>query len=231
METTNRLAIIIKDLRRSLLSLGLTLFLGSLGYYTISATLLAVIQDHLHQQLAFFTVAGPFLAHVKISVAMALFTFMPWLIYCLWRALAKPFKLSAANIFWFVLFTCLLFYSGAAFCYFVTLPYGVDFLLGFQTEQLKAVISIDQFVTFVAVFILAFGLIFELPVFMIFLAKTTLLSRGTFAKNRRYALLVISIVASLLTPTPDIVNMLLMGVPLYMLYELGIIALKMLRIP
>ncbi len=231
METRNRLALIINDLRRSLLSLGLTLALATLGFSMVSPRLLALLQDHLHQELAFFTVAGPFLAHVKISVAMALLTCMPWLSYCLWRALARPFKFGPATIFWFVFFTCLLFYSGAAFCFFVTLPYGVTFLLGFQSEQLQAMIGIDQFVTFVAVFILAFGLIFELPIFMIFMARTTLLPRATFAKNRRYALLVISIVASLLTPTPDIVNMLLMGVPLYMLYEVGIIALKLLRIP
>jgi len=226
----NRLAAIIRDLRRSLLSLLLILSLCSIVFYAISGTLLALVQEHLHQTLAFFTVSGPFLAHVKISIAMALFTCMPLLIYRLWRALARPFHFSGMNVFWFAFFTCMLFYSGTAFCYFVTLPYGIDFLLGFQSEQLKAVISIDEFVTFVAIFVLAFGLIFELPIFMIFLARTKILPRSTFEKNRRYALLVISIVASLLTPTPDIVNMLLMGIPLYMLYELGIIALKLLKI-
>ncbi|MBU4412698.1 MAG: twin-arginine translocase subunit TatC, partial [Proteobacteria bacterium] len=104
------------------------------------------------------------------------------------------------------------------------------FLLDFQTEQLKPVISISEFVSFVSIFVLAFGLIFELPIFMIFMAKIRILPRTFFEKNRRYAVLVISIIASLLTPTPDIFNMLLMGVPLYMLYEVGIIALKLLRI-
>jgi sec-independent protein translocase protein TatC len=78
--------------------------------------------------------------------------------------------------------------------------------------------------------VLAFGVIFELPILMIFSAKVGILSRQTFEKQRRYAVLVISIIAALLTPTPDIVNMLLMGVPLYILYELGIIVLKVLRL-
>jgi sec-independent protein translocase protein TatC len=228
--TTQRLAIIIKDLRRAVLAMVLALLLGCLGFYSISRPLLAAIQSHLHQKLAFFTVAEPFLAHLTISLAMTIFTIMPMLSYFLWRALAKPFKLSRLLVFWFVLFTCFLFYSGAAFCYFITLPYGIDFLLDFQTEQLRPVISISEFVSFVSIFVLAFGLIFELPIFMIFMAKIKILPRSFFEKNRRYAVLVISIIAALLTPTPDVFNMMLMGIPLYMLYEVGIIVLKLLRI-
>ena len=132
---------------------------------------------------------------------------------------------------WFVFFTCCLFYVGAVFCYLVTLPLGVKFLLSFQSEQLKPVISIGKFISFVTVFVFAFGIIFELPVFMIFSAKVGICPRKTFEKNRRYAILAISIVAALLTPTPDVVNMLLMGGPLYLLYETGIITLKLLKIP
>lgn len=229
--TTQRLAIIIKDLRRAGLAVGIGLPLGCLGFYSISSQILGGIQKHLHQKLAFFRVAEPFLAHLTISLAMTVFSIMPMLSYFLWRALAKPFNLSRTLVFWFVLFSCLLFYSGAAFCYFITLPFGIDFLLGFQTEQLKPVISISDFVSFVSIFVLAFGLIFELPIFMIFLAKIKVLPRAVFEKNRRYAVLAISIIAALLTPTPDIFNMLLMGGPLYMLYEVGIIVLKLLRIP
>jgi len=228
--SSHRLAIIIKDLRRAVLTLGLTLALGCLGFYSISRQLLGVIQSHLHQKLAFFTVAEPFLAHLTVSLAMTIFTIMPMLSYFLWRALAKPFKLSRPLVFGFVSFSCLLFYSGAAFCYFITLPFGINFLLDFQTEQLRPVISISEFVSFVTIFVLAFGLIFELPIFMIFMAKIKILPRSFFEKNRRYAALVISVIAALLTPTPDIFNMLLMGIPLYLLYEAGIIVLKLLRI-
>lgn len=228
--TTQRLALIIKDLRRAVLATGLAVLLGCLGFYSISRQVVTYIQNHLHQKLAFFTVAEPFLAHLTISLAMTIFTLMPMLSYFLWRALAKPFNLSRSFIVWFVLFTCFLFYSGAAFCYFFTLPFGIDFLLGFQTEQLRPVISISKFVSFVSIFVLAFGLIFELPIFMIFMAKIKILPRAVFEKNRRYAVLAISVIAALLTPTPDVFNMMLMGGPLYMLYEVGIIALKLLRI-
>jgi sec-independent protein translocase protein TatC len=77
---------------------------------------------------------------------------------------------------------------------------------------------------------LAFGLIFELPIFMVFMAKVGVFKRSFYEQNRKYALLLIAILSALLTPTPDIVNMSLMGGPLYLLYESGILILRVLRI-
>jgi len=220
----------INETRKYLLGLTLSIAVFSIGFYLLSPVILTFFQNHLDQKLAFFTVSEPFLAHVKLALLTAVFTLMPAIIYCLWKALARPFAISNRHLSWFIFFTCLLFYSGAFFCYSITLPYGVKFLLEFQSTELKPVIAIGRFVSFVAVFILAFGLIFELPIFMVFAARTGLITRSRFESNRRYALLAISIVAALLTPTPDIVNMLLMGVPLYLLYEAGIMVLRVLRI-
>jgi sec-independent protein translocase protein TatC len=208
----------------------LAIIAGTAGLYLISPVVLQFLQDHLDQKLAFFTVAEPFLAHVKLSFFVTLFVLMPGIMYCLWMALGKPFKLSEKTLVWFVFFTTILFYLGAGFCYTVTLTYGVKFLLGFQSSQLKPVISINKFVNFVSIFILAFGIIFELPIFMVFAAKVGICSRRTFEKHRRYAVLIISIMAALLTPTPDVVNMLLMGGPLYLLYEIGILVLRMMKL-
>jgi len=230
LEINSNLIIFLSELRKSIRLLGAAVILGTAGLYFISPVILHGLQGHLDQELAFFTVAEPFLAHVKLSFFVTLFVLMPGIMYCLWMALGKPFKLSAKTLGWFVLFTTVLFYVGAAFCYTITLTYGVKFLLGFQSDQLKPVISINKFVNFVSIFILAFGVIFELPIFMVFSAKVGLISRQAFERNRRYAVLVISILAALLTPTPDVVNMMLMGGPLYLLYEVGILVLKMLKI-
>ena len=230
MEINSNLIIFLSEIRKSIRLLGLAVILGTAGLYFISPAVLQFLQDHLDQKLAFFTVAEPFLAHVKLSFFVTLFVLMPGIMYCLWMALGKPFKLSEKTLAWFVFFTTILFYLGAGFCYSVTLTYGVKFLLGFQSSQLKPVISINKFVNFVSIFILAFGIIFELPIFMVFAAKVGICSRKTFEKHRRYAVLIISIMAALLTPTPDVVNMLLMGGPLYLLYELGILVLKMMKL-
>ncbi len=219
------------ELRKSLRSLGLAVLFTTTALFFAAPHTLLLLQNHLGQQLAFFTVSEPFLAMVKLAFFTTLFALMPGLLHVLWKALAVPFRMSNRAISLFVLFTCLLFYGGAAFCYLITLPFGVDFLLGFQSAQMRAVISVDRFVTFTAIFILAFGLIFELPVFMVFAARAGICPRQSFERNRRYAVLAIAIMAALLTPTPDVVNMLLMGGPLYLLYESGIFVLRLMGQP
>ncbi len=230
MIARTQLITFLSELRKSVRNLGLTLFLATFLIFLLSPQLLHFVQAHLAEKLYFFSVAGPFLAHVKLALFAAIYSLMPWFMIVFWRALGKPFGVSGGQLFFFIFFTCLLFYSGTLFCYFITLPFGIKFLLGFSSEELKPVISIGRFVNFITIFILAFGLIFELPIFMVFLAKVGLFKRRFYEKNRRYALLIIAILAALLTPTPDVVNMLLMGGPLYLLYESGIIILRLLRI-
>jgi sec-independent protein translocase protein TatC len=217
-------------LRRSVRTLGITILLATAVIFFLSPELLRFVQGHLADQLYFFSVAGPFLAHVKLALFAALYLIMPWFMTVLWRAVGKPFGVEGKQLFSFILFTCLLFYAGTLFCYFITLPLGIKFLLGFGSVDLQPVISVGRFVNFTTLFILAFGVIFELPVFMVFMAKVGVLSRKFYERNRRYSLLVIAIIAALLTPTPDVVNMLLMGGPLYLLYEAGIIILRVMRI-
>ena len=233
------LLIVLRELRVSLRGILIALPLLSVTIFLLSPRLLLFLQERLTGNLQddqagklyFFSVAEPFLAHAKLSLAAACFLLMPWLMLALWRAAARPFQVSRLFVTAMILVTTLLFYAGAAFCFFVTLPFGIKFLLGFSSAELQAIISINKFVEFVVLFILAFGLVFELPVTMVFLGKTGLCGRGFFQRNRRYAILVIAILAAVLTPTPDVFNMALMGAPLYLLYESGIIIMKLARIP
>jgi sec-independent protein translocase protein TatC len=220
----------VVELRKSIRNLALALGGCTLVIFFLSPQLLHFVQEHLADKLYFFSVAGPFLAHVKLALFAALYALMPWFTIVLWRSLGKPFGVAGGQLFFFIFFTCLLFYAGTIFCYYITLPFGIKFLLGFSSEELKPVISVGRFVNFVTIFILAFGLIFELPIFMVFMAKVGVFKRSFYEQNRKYALLLIAILSALLTPTPDIVNMSLMGGPLYLLYESGILILRVLRI-
>ena len=231
IESPPALAVFLNELRKSIRALFITIIGSTVLVFFLSPQLLLFVQGHLAEKLYFFSVAGPFLAHVKLALFGALYVLMPWIMAVLLKAIGKPFQVTRMQLVLFTFFTCLLFYAGTLFCYFITLPFGINFLLGFGSEELKPVISVGRFVNFVTVFILAFGLIFELPIMMVFLAKIGLVTRSFFSRHRRYALLMIAIVAALLTPTPDIVNMLLMGGPLYLLYEAGIIILLIMRIP
>lgn len=230
MELNNNLVIFIKELRKAIRWLVLIICTSTAVIFFLAPRLLAVVQSHLADKLYFFSVAGPFLAHVKLALFSAIYVLMPWLLWVLWSAMGKPFGITRKQRLLFVFFTVLLFYSGTLFCYFITLPFGIKFLLGFSSEELQPVISVSRFVNFTTIFILAFGIIFELPIFMVFLARVKVFSRSFYARNRRYALLLIAIIAALLTPTPDIVNMSLMGGPLYLLYEAGIVILMVMRV-
>jgi sec-independent protein translocase protein TatC len=230
MQSHTSLIVFLNELRKHIRALGLGLILVTATIFFLSPRLLQFVQGHLADKLYFFTIAGPFLAHVKLSFVAALILLMPWITAVLWRAMAKPFGVKGLPLAFFIIFTCLLFYSGAVFCYLITLPMGIKFLLGYGSEQLKPVISVTRFVNFVSMFIMAFGMIFELPIFMVFLARVGICTRKFYEKNRRYAVLFISIIAAILTPTPDLVNMGLMAIPLYMLYEAGIIILFVMRI-
>ncbi|MDF1614922.1 twin-arginine translocase subunit TatC [Desulfurivibrio dismutans] len=224
------LARIIRSLRGPSLYLGLTLVAATAAFTVVSPRALIFLQNHLSQELAYFTVTDPFLAHVRLGLALALFSLVPFFVYWFWKAMAEPFGLTRTTRAWFVIFCCLLFYGGTMFCFFVTLPLGVNFLLGYQSEQLQAVIAVGKFVTFITVFVLAFGFIAMLPIFMIFGAKTGLCPRRKFESGRGYAVLIMTIVAALITPTPDVVNLSFMAVPMYLLYESGIIIIRMMKL-
>jgi sec-independent protein translocase protein TatC len=230
MQSHASLIVFFNELRKSIRALVLSILAVTLIIFFLSPRLLQAVQGHLSGKLYFFSIAEPFLAHVKLALFAALYGMMPWIMTILWRAMGKPFGVKGVPLTFFIIFTCLLFYAGTLFCYLLTLPMGIEFLLGYSSEKLKAVISVTRFVNFTTIFILGFGLIFELPIFMVFMAWVGVLSRKFYERNRRYAILAIAIVASILTPTPDIFNMAMMGGPLYMLYEAGIIILKVMRI-
>lgn len=216
-------AVFFNELRAYCKWLAWALAATTVVLFFLSGQLLAKIQGGLGEKLYFFAVADPFLAHVELAFFGALYLLIPLILTVLWKALGKPFGLSGKKLLWFVIATCVLFYGGTLFCGLVTLPYGIQFLLSYQSEELQAYISVDRFVSFVTLFLFGFGLIFELPAFMLFSVQVGVVSRRTYEKNRRYAILVIAILAAVLTPTPDVVNMALMGLPLYLLYESGIL--------
>lgn len=218
---------LLLELRQKLLALAAALLGLTVTFYVLSPRILAHVEKHLGQKLAFFGVLEPFLALVKVALVCAFLVLSPVLLWLVWIGLAKTFGFSRLTGFLFILIGLLLFYGGICFCYFVTLPYGVKFLLSFQREDIAPAISVGHFVNFVGMFLLAFGIIFELPLIMVMLTKMGLLDPYHLSRFRRHAILIISILAAVLTPTPDVFNMALMGVPLYLLFEVGLFASRL----
>jgi sec-independent protein translocase protein TatC len=125
----------------------------------------------------------------------------------------------------FVIFASILFFVGAAFAYYVVFPFGFKFFLKYVNEDVVATLSIGWYLSFFIQFIIAFGSIFELPIFILFLSKLGIVTPEMLKKNRRYAIVIIFIVAAILTP-PDAISQCMMAIPLLLLYEISIYVAK-----
>ncbi len=124
----------------------------------------------------------------------------------------------------FVGLSTLCFLGGAAFGYLVVFPPAFTFLVGYNNEFLVSLPNVNEYFSLATRLLLAFGAIFEMPLFMVFLAKAGIVTLSFLHKNRKYAILIDFIIAAILTPTPDVVNQLMMALPLMVLYEVSVVA-------
>ena len=185
-----------------------------------------ISSDQKHS-FVFLSPAEALWANFKIALFSGISIAMPVFLYQLWRFISPGFMENERKYALPFLITGIVsFVIGLLFCYFVVLRYALTFLFTYKTANLVPMISIGSYFDFVMKFMLAFGLIFELPIAIIFLTKTGILTIKFLTKNRKYAILINFIVSAILTPTPDIFNQLFMAVPLIALYELGIIGAK-----
>jgi len=122
----------------------------------------------------------------------------------------------------FVVSSTLLFIGGAAFGYFIVFPFGFQFFMSFATDLIQPAPKLKEYLSFCSTLLLAFGLIFELPLFIFFLAKLGVVDARMLSRNRRYVILGIFTVAAILTP-PDVVTQVMMAGPLLVLYEVSIV--------
>ncbi len=124
----------------------------------------------------------------------------------------------------FVALSTLCFIGGAAFGYLVVFPPAFTFLVGYNNDFLVSLPNVNEYFSLATRLLLAFGAIFELPLLMVFLAKAKVVNLSFLNRNRKYAILIDFIVAAILTPTPDVVNQLMMALPLMLLYEISVLA-------
>jgi sec-independent protein translocase protein TatC len=153
---------------------------------------------------------------------------MPVIVYQLGRFLAPGLtKQEKRWLYLLVPGATISFVAGAAFAYFVMLPTAIPFLQGFMSDIIEQSWAIGEYLSFVTSLVFWIGLAFELPLFVFFLAKLGIISPEMLTKNRKYAYLGIAVVAAIITPTVDPLNMLLVMGPLMVLYELGVILAKL----
>ena len=171
-----------------------------------------------------------FFIHMKIAFFASLLLTAPYTLFEIWRFVSPGlYKDEKKYVLPFIFFSSILFGGGVLFGYFIALPPAFAFFVSFSTDFLKPMISFKEYLGLTLKFLLAFGLCFEMPVFMFFLAKLGIVNAKMLAKQRRYAILIIFIAAAILTPSPDAISQILMAIPLMILYEVSIIVVRFAR--
>ncbi len=163
---------------------------------------------------------------VKVPMLAAVFLASPWILYQVWAFIAPGlYKKERRWAAPFVLCSAGLFISGGLFAYFVAFRFGLEFLLSIGRDiNVKPVVSIVEYFDLFVNVMLGIGLVFELPILVFFLTLLRITTPGFLIRNARYAVLVIVVLAALITPTPDIFNLMLFSVPMSLLYFVGVFA-------
>lgn len=177
--------------------------------------------------LIFTSVAEAFFTYMKVAFISGLILASPFVLYQIWAFVAPGlYRHEKKYVIPFVLAGSFFFAIGILFAYYVALPVGFKFLLGFATDFIKPLPSMKEYLSFSIKFLLAFGLVFEFPVVLVLLVRIGVVDAKTLAKQRKYAILLIFIFAAILTP-PDIISQLIVALPMIGLYELSILLSKL----
>jgi sec-independent protein translocase protein TatC len=177
------------------------------------------------------SVVAPFMTPFKLALLAAVFFAMPYLLHQLW-AFVAPGLYRHERLFALPLLvsSIVLFYAGAAFAYLVVFPVMFQFFVATTPDNVQMMTDMTQYMDFVVLLFFAFGLAFEIPVATVLLVRTGLVKIEAMRKHRGYVLLGIFIIAAFITP-PDAVSQSMMAVPMYVLYEAGIVLARLLVRP
>ncbi|MBL7802176.1 MAG: twin-arginine translocase subunit TatC [Saprospiraceae bacterium] len=161
--------------------------------------------------------------HLYISFWIGVIGAFPYIFWEFWRFISPGlYEAERKAVRGVVLVCSLLFFVGVMFGYYVIAPFSINFLAGYTVEGLEVAPTLDSYVTYMTMFTIPTGLVFEMPVVAYFLAKVGLIGKQFMRNYRRHAIVVILIVAAVITP-PDVVSQTLVAIPLYALYEISII--------
>jgi sec-independent protein translocase protein TatC len=222
------------ELRRRLLWCLATLVVTFFICFQFATDIFAVLVQPLLRagqgKLIYTDIFEAFFVQVKVAVFAALMVSFPVLATQLWRFIAPGLYVKEKRAFLpFLLATPVFFAGGAAFAYYVAMPWALRFLLSYQGTvggvTQEALPAVGNYLTFVTRFLFGFGAAFLLPILLMILERAGIVTREQLAGSRRYAIVGAAAVAAVLTP-PDVVSMLMLLVPLYGLYELAILAIR-----
>ncbi len=222
----------LKELRKRLILSFIAVVTGFIVCYAFSQDLFDILSKPLLKMmpsgssLIFTSVAEAFFTYMKVAFIAGIILTSPFVLFQVWAFVAPGlYRNEKRYVIPFVAAGSFFFVLGILFAYFVAIPVGFKFLLGYATDFIKPMPSMKEYLSFSIKFLLAFGLVFEFPVVLVLLAKIGVIDAVTLARQRKYAILLIFVFAAIMTP-PDLISQVLMALPLMGLYELSILLSK-----
>jgi len=219
----------LEELRARLIRCFIAIIIGTGGAYAYKEKLFDILKKPLiaampeSGTLIYTGLTEAFFTYLKVALLAGLFLAAPVIVFEFWMfvtpGLYKKERLMLAPV---ILLTLVFFVGGALFGYFVVFPWGFPFLLSFQSEAIQALPSMKDYLSLASKLLIAFGVVFELPIILTCMAAIGLVTPAFLRKNRKYALVLFFIGGAILTP-PDVVTQVMMAVPLIILYEISIL--------
>ncbi len=218
----------LDELRKRLTRIFIAAFVGLMICYSFAQQIFDYLLRPLKpllpegSHLIFTSLPEGFFTYIKLSAVAGIFLTSPYIFYQLWQFVAPGLYKDERR--WLVpiaFFSALFFCSGAVFGYVVVFPLAFEFFMGFTTEIIRPMPALKEYLSFTLKLLIAFGVAFELPLFIFFLARLGMVTSKSLRKFRKYAILLAFIASAVLTP-PDVVSQTFMAGPLIILYELGI---------
>jgi sec-independent protein translocase protein TatC len=222
----------LEELRKRLITSFIAVGVGFAIAYGFKEKLFQILTQPLitvmkqGETLIYTGLPEAFFTFLKVSFLAGLMLASPVIIYQFWMFIAPGlYDREKKMLVPIVFLSSIFFVGGALFGYFIVFPYGFDFFLGFATETIRPMPSMKEYLSFSAKLLLAFGLVFELPLVITFMARLGIVTVPFLKKNRKYALLLFFVGAAILTP-PDVVTQVMMAGPLMVLYEISIVGAR-----
>jgi len=222
----------LEELRKRLVACFIAIGIGFVISYCFKEKLFDILSNPLisvmgtDDKMIFTGLPEAFFTYLKVALLSGFMLAAPVVLYQFWMFVAPGLYQKERRLLIPIVFLSSVFFvGGALFGYFIVFPFGFKFFLGFASETILALPSMKEYLSFSAKLLLAFGLVFELPLVITFLAKLGIVSVDFLKKNRKYALILFFAGSAILTP-PDVVTQIMMALPLMVLYEISILGAR-----
>lgn len=222
----------LEELRKRLVVCFIAIGIGFVASYGFKEQIFQILSRPLisamgtGDKLIFTGLPEAFFTYLKVAFLSGIMLAAPVILYEFWMFIAPGlYKKERSLLVPIVFLSSFFFIGGALFGYFVVFPFGFKFFLGFASDTIQALPSMKEYLGFSAKLLLAFGLVFELPIIITFLARLGIVSVDFLKKNRKYALILFFVGAAIITP-PDVITQVMMALPLMLLYEISILGAR-----